>query len=330
MNAPPLVTAFTAVSIFVSMTILAVSPVHGQSCTPSADSGEAARSGASLTNPAGQTIVASRLGERGLDATASATNHGTVVTCGEVHEYQRDDGSPAQRRAHAVNAISQSGDATAANSGLIETSGQGARGLQAATYSDTATARATNQGRVVTRGDVYDGTRHFGYPHFRTTDGVAAFTEIRSSTGDAIAVNERNSAGDAQSGVIEVYGTGAHGIWTYTTGTGEARGINRGDITTRGDAFRTPGGYAYNAAGVSSESDRGNATAINERGAVIHTHGDGAPGLVAAVHGGTGAGTDVGRVARAENHGTITVSGDSVLIEDYEQDDDPSLYVVGH
>ncbi len=311
------------VGIYFAWAVLVVPPVYGQTCTPSSDSGTAARSGASLTNEAGQTIVVNRAGERGLDASTSATNRGTVITCGEVHEYVRDDGSPARRRAHAVSVGSESGDATGLNTGLIETRGRGARGLQSWTTGQTATATATNRGRVVTQGDIYDGSAHFGRPHYRTTDGVAAFTESSSSSrGDAIAVNERNSANDAQSGVIEVHGTGARGIWAYTTGTGEARGINRGDITTRGDAFGLPnGGYVHSAAGIAAESERGAGTAINEQRATIRTHGDGAPGLFATIYsyGETGAGTDAPRAARAENHGTIHVSGSTVFrIERYD------------
>lgn len=318
MKHPPLASALGATCLFVSSTVLVVSPAYGQSCTPATESGEAARSGASLTNPAGGSIVVNRRGERGLDATAVATNHGTVITCGDVHEYTVD-GSPARRRAHAVNVGSESGDATATNSGLIETHGRGARGLQSWTSADTGTARTANRGRVVTRGDIYDGTTHFGASHFRTTDGVAAFTESRSSTGDAIATNERNSDDDAHSGVIEVHGTGARGIWAYTVGTGEARGINRGTITTRGNVF---GGYAIGgtAAGIAAESSRGSATAINEQGASIRTRGDGVQGLFAAIYGFEGASTG-GRAARAENRGTIDVSGSSLLRNDYEYDD---------
>ena len=92
----------TAVVFF--LTSFLISPAYGQvPCTPSNDAGEAAHTGASLVNEADRTIVVNRKGERGLDATVSATNHGTVITCGEVHEYVRDDGSPAGRRAHAVN-----------------------------------------------------------------------------------------------------------------------------------------------------------------------------------------------------------------------------------
>ena len=327
-----------AVGIFFAWAVLVVPPVYGQTCTPSSDSGTAARSGASLTNPAGETIVISRRGERGLDASvdaaASATNHGTVISCGDVHEFLRDDGTPDRRRAHAVNVGSLSGSATAENTGLIETRGRGARGLQSWTTGQTATATATNRGRVVTRGDIYDESAHFGRPHYRTTDGVSAFTESSSSRGDAIAVNERNSANDVQSGVIEVYGTGARGIWAYTGGTGEARAINRGDITTHGDAFETPGGYLHSAAGIVAESARGNATAINEQGATIRTHGDGAPGLFAVVYESyeeSGAGAEGRRAARVENRGTIHVLGSTrIELEDDGDVETDSLVAGAH
>ena len=332
MKHPPLSPALRAAGVLVSLSILVVSPAYGQSCTPSAESGEAARSGASLTNPAGTTIVVRRRGERGLDATASATNHGTVIACGEVHEFLGDDGSPARRRAHAVSAESESGrGATALNSGLIETRGRGARGMNVWEYGETATATATatNRGRIVTRGDLYDGSAHFGHPHIRTTDGLLA--ETGRNAGDAIVLNERNSANDPQSGVIEVHGTGARGMWVWTIGTGEAKGINRGSITTHGDAFGGPGSYESAAAGIAAQSSRGSATALNEEGATIRTHGDGAPGLFAGIRsiGENGAGS---RTARAENHGTIVVSGDSVFgEEEYEWglETDIELYAAG-
>ena len=319
MKGQPLATAVAAVSVLVSLTSLVASPAYGQSCTPSADSGEAARSGASLINPTGGSIVVGRRGERGLDATASATNHGTVITCGEVHEFRRDDGSPARRRAHAVAAESESGrGATAVNSGLIETQGRGARGMNVWEYGETATATATatNRGRIVTRGDIYDGTEHFGYPHHRTADGLLA--ETGRQAGDATAVNERNSANDAQSGVIEVHGTGARGMWVWTVGTGEAKGINRGSITTHGDAFGGAGSYGSTAAGIAAQSSRGSATAINEEGATIRTHGDGAPGLLAVIHD-RDESTHGQRAARVENHGTVHVSGD--IVEEEDEDD---------
>ena len=319
MKAHALATAFGAISTFVSLTILFAPPVYGQSCTPSTDSGEAARSGESLTNAAGTAIVVSRQGERGLDATASATNHGTIITCGEVHEYTRDDGTPARRRAHAVSVDSYSGGgATGVNSGLIETRGRGARGMAVFEYGDaaTATATATNRGRIVTRGDLYDGSAHFGFPHYRTADGVLA--ETGRLAGDAVAVNERNSANDPQSGVIEVHGTGARGMWVWTSGTGEARGINRGTITTRGDAFGGPQSYGSAAAGIAAHSSQGSATAINEEGATIRTHGDGASGLFAGIHDFGGAGGSGDRTARAENRGTIVVSGGFLEFEEPE------------
>ena len=152
------------IAVVLSLSPVFVSPAYGQqACSPSNEPGVAARTGSSLVNEARQTIVARRKGERGLDATTSATNRGAVITCGEVHEFLGDDGSPARRLAHAVSVGSYSGGGTTAvNSGLIETQGRGARGMNVWEYGETATATATatatNRGRIVTRGDVYDGT----------------------------------------------------------------------------------------------------------------------------------------------------------------------------
>ena len=326
MRASLVAPAFGAGYVLVALTLLVVAPAYGQSCTPSSEFGEAARSGAELVNEAGQTIVVSRDGERGLDATQSATNRGTVISCGEVHEYTRADGTPAGRRAHAVSVGSSSNGVTAVNSGLIETRGPGARGMYAWSNDEIANATATNRGRIVTRGDPYDGSMHFGYSYRRTSDGVLA--EAGPHAGDATAVNERNSAGDPQSGVIDVHGTGARGLWVWTGGTGEAKGTNRGYITTRGDAFETLDGYVQSGAGIAAESGRGDATALNEQGATIHTHGDGAPGLFAVLHNyrpedGRGL-----RTARAENHGTIVTHGTSLLGED-DGDDEGDIRIHG-
>ena len=193
-------------------------------------------------------------------------------------------------------------------------------------YGETATATATNRGRIVTRGDLYDGSAHFGHRHVRTTDGVQV--ETGRLAGDAVVINERNPANDPQSGVIEVHGTGARGMWVWTIGTGEAKGTNRGSITTHGDTFSGAGSYRSAAAGIAAQSTRGSATAINEEGATIRTHGDGAPGLFAHAYGRdeSGAGAEGQHAARVENHGTIHVSGSSPLeLDDYGDMDVSSL-----
>ena len=115
-------------------------------------------------------------------------------------------------------------------------------------------------------------------------------------------------------------------MWAYTTGTGQARAINRGDITTHGDAFETPGGYMHSAAGIVAESERGNATAINEQGAMIRTHGDGASGVVATI---SEYGQGDARTARAENHGTIVTSGSSLFFTGEDDGEDELVVTAG-
>ena len=116
----------------------------------------------------------------------------------------------------------------------------------------------------------------------------------------------------------------------WTIGTGEAKGINRGTITTRGDAFDGPGSYGSAAAGIAAQSSRGSATAINEQGATIRTHGDGAPGLYADIRGGAEDGGAGPRAARAENRGTIEVSGNTTFeMDDYGDDEELSLLSAG-
>ena len=42
--------------------------------------------------------------------------------------------------------------------------------------------------------------------------------------------------------------------------------------------------FMHLAAGIAAESDRGDAVAVNEQGAAIRTHGEGASGVHAAVY----------------------------------------------
>ena len=82
------------------------------------------------------------------------------------------------------------------------------------------------------------------------------------------------------------------------------------------------------AAGVAAQSSRGSATAINEQGGTIRTHGDGASGLFADVLQAR-IETDVPRAARAENHGTVIATGDIVPLEDDEQGNNRNLIAAG-
>ena len=222
------------VTAVVFLTSFLISPAYGQApCTPSNDAGEAAHTGASLVNEADRTIVVNRKGERGLDATVSATNHGTVITCGEVHEYVRDDGSPAGRRAHAVNVDSESGDATATNSGLIETHGRGARGLAAESSGGSATAINERGATIRALGDGVQGL-FAGIHHswVSSAEGRAAGAENRGTigvSGSTLLRIEYDGDGDQQ----VVFDRIAAGVYAHAD-TGSATVLNTGDVIATG------------------------------------------------------------------------------------------------
>ena len=229
------------------------------------------------------------------DGRVRLRNFGKVVTTGE--------GTPqTPRRGHGVSAISTNAAVEVSNEAgaTIETRGNGGRGLYAEVRRD-GTARAINRGRVVTK-----GAPGYSRAGLRASNGVRAL-----SGASAEAVNEAGAT-------IRTEGAGASGLgasgcfWTGESCPagrgGTASAINRGSITTTGDAFFSGDG-TWLSHGVQAGADGGRmATAVNEAGGTIRTEGTGAGGIYAS-------GGDEG-AASAINRGSITTTGDAARRSD--------------
>ena len=252
------------------------------------------------TNESGATIDTYGTGAGGLSAgnsgyllpsvgqRAEVENRGRITTRG----HQSDD----NRRAHAMEAWSEFGTAYAVNheGATVLTTGRAARGVQASTGDGgpDETAVALNRGTVTTSGNGLHTSTSVS-----NADGVAAFSAGAAS---AVAVN-------AYEGAVEARGAGAKGVWASAYGSGGAAiARNQGHITTRGDAYGadragTSEDTWRSATGLAAYSANASATATNEAGGVIETHGAVADGMYAW--------SDGGGDATAVNRGRITTRG---------------------
>ena len=247
------------------------------------------------TNEAGGVIRTYGTGAGGLAAwsrravtgRAETENRGTITTSGQPDGFNR---------AHGMNAWSEYNSAYATNQegATITTSGRGARGFLASTTygGPDETAYALNRGTVTTTGNGFH-TDNSLYG----ADGVAVFSGGEAS---ATAVN-------AYEGVIETRGTGAKGMLAFGYRGGSAATVrNRGRITTHGDVYRvdrtgTDNDDYLRADGMHAVSRTSDATAINEIGGVVETHGLVAWGVAARARG--------GGTATVVNRGRVTTRG---------------------
>ena len=258
-------------------------------------------------NQEGATVTTSGRGARGVmasnsgpgngspDEAAYALNRGTIETTGDGF-YKRGilsaDGlaafSGGDSPAVVVNALE----------GTIETTGTGARGVVAHVYGKGGAASATNRGSITTRGDAYradrEGTDNDAY---QRADGMIAI----SSGSDAAVANEVG-------GVIETHGAVAMGTVAVSEG-GSAVAVNRGRVTTRGEAADDlPGdvGTPRGSTGVHAHSHILNAYAENGLTGRIDTHGDRAFALHALSYAG---GSRTSAIAEVVNSGQAHTRG---------------------
>ncbi|MDE0456879.1 MAG: hypothetical protein OXI15_06270 [Chromatiales bacterium] len=236
---------------------------------------------ASAVNQAGATVTTSGRGASGVqastgngarDESAYALNHGTVTTTGSTFH-------DASRTRVSVGVVAYStGDAPAvaenAYEGVIETHGDGSRGVWAVGYMGRGHANARNEGRITTRGDVYVADRAgTDNDNWRSPHGMSAYSQYS----DATAINDTG-------GVIETHGTVGTGIAAHSDGGGLATAVNRGRVITRGEgAGDLPGrsGRYLGARAVEAYSARGNARAGNDAAGRVDTHGRRAFGVFA-------------------------------------------------
>ena len=242
----------------------------------------------------------------GTDGTARATNRGTAIVHGGVHvtvnpfrfEPTGDVNDPSvvgePLSTAAVRATSVLGDAQAVNmaGGTAEARGQASRGLEASVLGGTGDAVAENSGAVTVTGDLFevtDANNQF-QGDIREPVGVAAFNQ---GAGEARVVNHAG-------GMIEATGNGGRGLyaWNGNDGTGDATATNRGTIVTRGDRVVSQvRGWWLPAYGIAANSESSNATATNDVGGTVNTHGTRAHGVWAHAEVGT---------ARVVNSGNVT------------------------
>ena len=175
------------------------------------------------TSGAGARGVQASIGYGGPDEIAYALNHGTVKTTGGGFH----NGADVLGVADGVAAFSD-GEALASvengYTGVVETSGAGAKGVWASAYRGSGSAVARNRGQITTEGDAYrvDPTG-VASNNWRSATGLAAYSRYS----DATATNEIG-------GVVETDGEAAFGMYAWSAGAGSATAVNRGRITTRG------------------------------------------------------------------------------------------------
>ena len=238
-----------------------------------------------------RTYGPAAIGVEALNAFATGSaeveNWGSITTSGH---------QAGSWKAVGINSESTYNDAYAVNhkGAAISTTGRGARGVVVYTRhgGPGESAVAINRGTVTTRGNAFHTSGSTD-----TADGVVTFSGGEAS---AVTVN-------GYDGVIETRGAGAKGAWAVAfEAGGEAIARNQGRITTRGDVYRVDRAGANNdtyrgATGLGAYSENSDATATNEAGGVIETHGDVAIGVSAASAGGAN--------ATAVNRGRVTTRG---------------------
>ena len=225
--------------------------------------------------------------DRSLTGRAEASNQGSITTSGHQSGSAKAEGMSSVSDYNTAYAVNHEG-------ATVSTSGRGARGVEASTFygGPGESAVAINRGMIATRGNAYHTA-----DSVHSTEGLVSFSGGEAS---AVAVN-------GYDGVIETRGAGGKGAWAvaYRAG-GEAIARNQGLITTHGDPYRVNRAGTNNdtyrgATGLGAYSENSEATATNEAGGVIETHGDVAIGVSAWSAGGAN--------ATAVNRGRVTTRG---------------------
>ncbi len=260
-------------------------------------------SGEILTTGAGAIGIQARSRNSG---DVSVVNSGSIKTEGQIGTgvTTTDDG-PVHWTPHAVFVRAYDGSATLTNNGTIETLGDG---VEAIRVTGTTGAVLTNTGQITTRGDkfvVRDDDGNFLYN--RTARGLA----VRTQSGIASVLNDVD-------GIIETYGTRAHGV-SAESETGDVHAENRGSVILHND---DPPDSGEDASGLSNQTlavyaiSGGNVTVLNTATGTISTAGSRDFALFARADGTT---------ATVTNHGTIETSGydaDAVLAYNRSQENE--------
>ena len=274
-----------------------------------------------VSNEVGATIETRGAGGRGLFANnsrgrlARVVNRGSIVTKGGGEATPRPGASKTRGEADGLRADSvEVAEAVNEAGATVRTEGAGARGVHADTCAWDADDEVCFPGRSGTATAINRGTIRTSGAGFRnesrgrSAHGMGAYTGFDGAPSVA-----RVEAVNEATGVIETGGDGATGVFALAgvDGSGPVQATNRGRITTRGDVFRfdpdgEDGDYSLGANGVSAgTSGSGAATAANEVGGVVETHGTMAFGLSAWSRTGAAKVVNEGRVT---THQTTSVS----------------------
>ena len=270
---------------------------------------------AHAVNHQGATITTEGVAAEGISASVdrgaagtsvAAINHGTIRTSGSSFQnesrtrqshgmgvYTGFDGALSAARVEAVN------EAT----GVIETSGDGAKGIFAFVGTDGSGAvQATNRGRVTTRGSVVRVDREG-----EDNDLSLGAHGVDAATYGSGAVTATNEVG----GIVETHGTVAFGLSAWSDGAGAAKVVNKGRVTTHqleaaGDLPGEDLPDNTGARGAWAFSRSGNAVVENEPTGRVETKGARAFGLYAEIE---GDGSRTSAMAEARNKGTVITGG---------------------
>ncbi len=236
-----------------------------------------------VTMSGGATLEATGAGVGGLTGTHSGTGHLTVgltggsvvttgigigatrsnpVTAGNVAVTVSHASSVVKTTgalAHGVSVVNIAGAATITmRDGLVETTGAGALGLHADSYSDTESSPGTTSivlegGTVRTRGGIHTFSNVNYYSH-----GIRA--QSNYTRGD---VSVRMTGG-----AVETAGAGAYGIFVVKGGLAGAGSIEMtgGTITVAGDG--ASGAYVTHSYGLTGASANTEGLSIDVAGAV--------------------------------------------------------------
>ena len=238
-------------------------------------------SGTVATYGHGAIGVFAAVGSSGNAGTAAiATNAGRITTRGNAES--------SSSGADGVAAYSGGGLARATNEarGVIRTHGAAAIGVEALNSYATGSAEVENWGRITTSGHQAGNWKAVGI-------------NSESRFNDAYAVNHEGAA-------ISTSGRGARGVVVYTKYGGpneSAVAINRGTVTTRGNAFHTPDEVATADGVIAFSGGEAPAVIVNGYDGVIETRGAGSKGGWAVAY-------RAGGEAIARNQGLITTHGD--------------------
>ena len=171
-------------------------------------------------------------------------------------------------------------------SGTITASGNGTQAIRINASESQGVARIV----VVNRGSITTSGEEFAYGiDLRRASGAGA---------EARAVNK---------GTVTTSGIAGHGVFARIegAGAGTAIAINEGNISTSGGTHTWEGRLIGSDGLKANNRGTGDAVAINEAGASIHTSGNGADGVQVS--------TDNGGDATATNRGTVTVTGNYAI-----------------